>query len=254
MLKPNILLFAQLGSLNNINSDSLPSCACSKVMQFMSLQHCHDSIAARMSLSSAFRTLHFTCMNKNKENPTKKRTSGMLQVLEEWPAEHILGKETAEKSHNDQCQGRATSPAELTESVPAEWGHSLRKAIFGHKMCGRVLLKALKDLWAWYTGNRSFSWTENICWVQEPDLSHQPLVQAYLAKPCLFQQIINETQCCIFIFHFFQFIKLFCLLNTPFAKGHIVQIHLQKTYNTFLNLPTKFSIETIWHSFLCASY
>lgn len=31
MLKPNILLFAQLGLLNNINSDSLAPCACSKV-------------------------------------------------------------------------------------------------------------------------------------------------------------------------------------------------------------------------------
>lgn len=82
------------------------------------------------------------------------------------------------------------------------WGHSLRKVIFGHKMCGRGLLKALKDLWAWGRGSRSFSWMEKICWVQELDLSHQALVQVYLAKPCLFQQIINETQCCIFIFTF----------------------------------------------------
>lgn len=123
-------------------------------------------------------------------------------MLEEQRAEHSLGKETAEKSHNGQCQGRATSLAELTEGVPAEWGHSLRNVIFGHKMCGRVLWKALKDLWAWGRGNRSFSWTEKNGWVQEPDLSHQPLVQAYLAKPCLFQQIIRETQCCIFILTF----------------------------------------------------
>lgn len=69
-------------------------------------------------------------------------------------------------------------------------------------MSGRVLLKALKNLWAWGRGNRSFSWMEKTCWVQEPDISHQPLVQDYLAKPFLFQQIINETQCCIFIFTF----------------------------------------------------
>lgn len=77
MLKPNILLFAQLGSLDNMNSDSFPPCACSKVMQFMSLQHCHYSIAARLAPTNAFRILHFTFVTKNKENPTKK-TSGMI--------------------------------------------------------------------------------------------------------------------------------------------------------------------------------
>lgn len=148
MLKPNILLFAQLGSLHNMNSDSLPPCACSKILQFMSLQHRHYSIAARLALTNAFRSLHYTFITKKKKTQQK-----AVEWYRYWRSDQLSifwVKKLQRRATIINARGSARAEPHLWLSWQGcpSWGHSLRKVISDHKMCSRVLLKALKDLWA----------------------------------------------------------------------------------------------------------
>lgn len=69
-------------------------------------------------------------------------------------------------------------------------------------MCGRVLLKALRDLWSWGRGNRSFFLNGTNLLISGTRFISSTTCPSLSCKTMPVSEIINETQCCIFIFTF----------------------------------------------------
>lgn len=157
-------------------------------------------------------TLPCTLSFYDQNNPTK--NSGMIQIPEECPAERISGEES------DGCRGRAQrwmpgarpgqssahsqDPRTTCSASRSCWawrrlpqlGLVIQKITFDDETGDRVGFVGL-DLWelgAEGAEEGSFSWMGKKCYdFMDNVLSHQPLalLQARLAKPCLFLQIIS---------------------------------------------------------------
>lgn len=178
----------------------MPPCACWKILQFMSLQHCHYSVAARPCLGNDL-ALHITLLWLKKKKKATLQQKNPVEWYRYWRSDQLdmflmKNQMSAGKGYSDSCQalsqGKPTCAVKTT--TPPTFVSCSCWAWQRLWQCGFCTLGSVR---AWGMGSIGKKFVLNgkkkMLWVYGLHLSHQPLslVQVNLAKSCLFLQIIN---------------------------------------------------------------